>query len=98
MREDMYKVIVERPRHGSRMSTRDGRIFRESENAPFKLGMKKGYANRKWLNENLSPLKRWLQSQVNRPWNQACMCTLLPASCWPTGIARRGARCGTTSA
>ena len=68
MRDDMYKVIVESPRSGSRMRTRDGRIFRESEDAPFKLGMKKGYGNRKYLNENLSPLKRWLQSQVNRPW------------------------------
>lgn len=70
MREDMYKVIVERPRWGSRMRTRDGRLYRASEDLPGKLGMKRGYTNHKSLNENLSPLKRWLESQVNRPWNK----------------------------
>ncbi len=70
MREDMYKVIVERPRWGSRMRTRDGRIYRASEDVPGKIGMKEGYRVRKSLNENLAPLKRWLESQVNRPWDK----------------------------
>jgi hypothetical protein len=70
MREDMFKVIVERPRRGSRMRTREGRIFRASEEVSPKLGMKRGYLDRKWLNENLSPLKRWLESQANRPWDK----------------------------
>jgi hypothetical protein len=71
MRADMYKVIVERPRKGGgRALKSDGRIFRNSESAPPKLGMKQGYNSRKWLNENLSPLKRFLQSQIGRPWNK----------------------------
>ena len=70
MRDDMFKVIVERPRKGSRMRTRDGRMHRASEDVPTKIGMKQGYQSRKWLNENLSPLKRFLESQVNRPWDK----------------------------
>jgi hypothetical protein len=70
MREDMYKVIVERPRWGSRMRTRDGRIYRASEDVVGKISMKEGYRVRKSLNENLAPLKRWLESQVNRPWDK----------------------------
>lgn len=70
MREDMCKVIVERPRRGSRMRTREGRRYRASEDVAPKIGMKQGYVNRKWLNENLAPLKRWLESQANRPWDK----------------------------
>ena len=70
MREDMFKVIVERPRWGSRMPTGDGRLYRESEDMPRKIGMRQGYVRRKSLNENLNPLKRWLASQVNRPWDK----------------------------
>jgi hypothetical protein len=68
MRDDMYKVIVERPRWGSRMRTRDGRLYRASEDVSSKIGMKQGYRQRKWLNENLSPLQRWLEAQADRPW------------------------------
>jgi hypothetical protein len=32
--------------------------------------MKRGYKHRKWLNENLAPLKRWLHKQVHRPWDK----------------------------
>lgn len=68
MREDMYKVIVERPRRGG---LDDGaRRFRNDEARGGKIGMKQGYTARKWLNENLNPLKRWLASQVNRPWSK----------------------------
>lgn len=70
MRDDMYKVIVERPRWGSRMRTREGRAYRNGEEVPGKIGMKQGYTNRKSLNENLAPLRRWLESQVNRPWDK----------------------------
>ncbi len=70
MRDDMFKVIVERPRWGSRMRLREGRAYRNGEDVPGKVGMKKGYTHRKALNENLAPLKRWLESQVNRPWDK----------------------------
>jgi hypothetical protein len=70
MREDMYKVIVERPRKGGRSDSSEARIYRASEDVNSKIGIKKGLRHRKSLNENLSPLKRWLQAQVNRPWDQ----------------------------
>lgn len=44
MREDMFKVIVERPRLvNSNGYSRDGRKFRNHEDAPGQLGMKRGY-------------------------------------------------------
>ncbi|OGB23987.1 MAG: hypothetical protein A3I66_14910 [Burkholderiales bacterium RIFCSPLOWO2_02_FULL_57_36] len=71
MHEDMFKVIVERPRLvNSNGYSRDGRRYRNGEDTPSFLGMKKGYNHTKWLNENLAPLKRFLGQQVNRPWDK----------------------------
>ena len=71
MREDMFKVIVERPRcKYSNIYKGDGRKFRNSEDRPAKIGMKDGYGQRKYLNENLAPLKRFVEQQVNRPWDK----------------------------
>ena len=70
MRDDMFKVIVERPRWGSHTRAREGRLYRASEDVPNKIGMKQGYVHRKSLNENLAPLARWLASQANRPWDK----------------------------
>ena len=69
MRDDMSKVIVERPRRGG-LTTYASRRFRNDEERGGKIGIKRGYTDRKWLNENLAPLKRWLASQANRPWNK----------------------------
>lgn len=71
MREDMFKVIVERPRLvNSNGYSRDGRKFRNDEDTATRLGMKRGYNWTKWLNENLAPLRRYLEKQVNRPWDK----------------------------
>jgi hypothetical protein len=70
MRDDMYKVIVERPRKKVWATPATARSYRSSEERPGKIGMREGYDRRKWLNENLKPLKRWLASQVNRPWDK----------------------------
>jgi hypothetical protein len=56
MREDMDKVIVERPRRGGSWQG-DGRAWRNSKEAGSHLGMKRGYHRTKWLNENLAPLE-----------------------------------------
>lgn len=69
MRDDMDKVIVERPRRGGSWQG-DGRAWRNSKEAGSHLGMKRGYHRTKWLNENLAPLKRWLHKQVHRPWDK----------------------------
>lgn len=77
MRSDMAKVIVERPRHGGgvrfpraegpddpRLSVEDWRS-REGIRRPWDRT-----SCRKDLNENLAPLRRYLRSNVGRPWNK----------------------------
>ncbi len=71
MRADMYKVIVERPRRGGGVEfNSEARQYRNSEDTQNKIGIKKGHLRRKYLNENLNPLKRFLESQVGRPWDK----------------------------
>jgi hypothetical protein len=68
MRKDMAKVIVERPRQGR--YTRIKKTPRDFEDCPSKEGMRKPYLNRKSLNENLNPLWRFLERNINRPWDK----------------------------
>lgn len=68
MRSDMHKIIVERPRRSKDLKARALR-FRNSLDGPAHLGMRVGYGYRE-LNENLAPLRRYLHSQVGRPWNK----------------------------
>ena len=68
MREDMYKVIVERPRRGKGGDTVAARL-RNDFDGPTRLGTRVGYGYR-GLNENLAPLRRYLRAQIGRPWNK----------------------------
>ena len=73
MRKDMAKVIVERPRRGSRLKgNQKGRRVRDLDDLPSRQSMHR--VRRKFfmkeLNENLSPLKRFLNKQVGRPWDK----------------------------
>lgn len=68
MREDMYKVIVERPRRGKDGDANAKRL-RNDRDGPMRLGTRAGYGYRN-LNENLAPLRRYLHAQVGRPWNR----------------------------
>ena len=72
MRGDMHKVIVERPRPGSGCSFRKGDPLRkiEWEELPVIESMKVRHADRRSFNENLKPLRRWLERQVKRPWDR----------------------------
>lgn len=67
MREDMFKVIVERPRHGGGWQ-RKGRQRPLDESSPSREPI--GRKGTKGLNENLAPLRRWLRSQVGWPWDK----------------------------
>lgn len=69
MRADMSKVIVERPRLGRSWAkaNQGDRFPRNIEDAPMRAP--KCPDKTKHLNENLSPLKRFLRSQVGRRWN-----------------------------
>ena len=68
MREDMYKVIVERPRRGKDGNAAAARL-RNDFNGPARLRARAGYGYRS-LNENLSPLRRYLRAQTGRPWDK----------------------------
>jgi hypothetical protein len=71
MRKDMARVIVERPRVIDSFS-RKGRA-RPLEELPFQESMRRGHQHRgglKLLNENLAPLRRYLERQVGRPWDK----------------------------
>jgi hypothetical protein len=80
MREDMAKVIVERPRHGSRYKKaakgyrkRQRRLADDdpvSQDQPRREGMKRRGGATRELNEHLGPLRRFLQSRVGRPWSE----------------------------
>ncbi len=76
MRHDMAKVIVERPRYGSSLRGESKGYHRSlqrigREELPYREGMKKRHQGRtKSLNEHLGPLRRYLDSQVGRPWNK----------------------------
>jgi hypothetical protein len=71
MREDMSRVIVERPRIIDSVG-RKGRA-RPLEDLPVHEGMRRSQRERggyKTLNENLAPLRRFLGRQVGRPWDK----------------------------
>ena len=70
MRADMSRVIVERPRRGG--LTRRGRSLSFDDLSQHE-GMRRRHrigGNWKELNENLAPLRRYLERQVGRPWSK----------------------------
>jgi hypothetical protein len=69
MRPDMHKVVVERPRWDPGSGKHGRRANLSDELLPKFEGIKRPHQNRKGLTDLLGPLKRWLQSQVGRPWN-----------------------------
>jgi hypothetical protein len=69
----MAKVIVERPRRGSEKSARKGRtrVLENEDGEGLRVRAPMGKPRpTKYLNENLAPLRRFLQGQVGRPWNK----------------------------
>lgn len=71
MRSDMARVIVERPRIPA-FNSRKGRR-RDWDDLPTQEGLRRAQSlrgDRKTLNENLAPLRRYLESQVGRPWDK----------------------------
>jgi hypothetical protein len=70
----MAKVIVERPRLGGGVRTPKGILRRWQRvplgDRPVKQGMRRPWSNnRKSLNENLAPLRRFLERRVGRRWD-----------------------------
>ena len=69
MRKDMYKVIVERPRRGGGWKA-ERQPGTDPEDQPQHESLKFRHHSRKWLNENLNPLRRYLGRQVGRRWDE----------------------------
>jgi hypothetical protein len=73
MREDMFKVIVERPRGGKGWAPHSRKRLTGDGDLPVKIGVRRHmaitHARSKRLNENLKPLKRYLGRQVGRRWD-----------------------------
>jgi hypothetical protein len=74
MRADMDKVVVERPRWGRGHATAAKRSHRRTstllgEDAPAKESMRP-YRERKHFSDHLGPLRRFLSSNVGRPWDK----------------------------
>lgn len=71
MREDMFKVIVNRPRwghrHAPRSKTRYDKCPDRARVTGHRMMLETKYT--KHLNENLAPLKRFLHKQRGRKWN-----------------------------
>ncbi|HEY1722241.1 MAG TPA: hypothetical protein VGG27_13435 [Magnetospirillaceae bacterium] len=71
MRRDMPRVIVTRPRKLGSLP-RKGRTVPD-EHLPEAIGMRRSVREKgghKQLNEHLSPLRRYLEKQVGRPWDK----------------------------
>src|SRR5258708_6659787 len=73
MRPDMSKIIVERPRSGSRLRNLKSALTLDPSRIADEAYIDPPGPRRsaeKSLNENLSPLRRYLQSNVGRPWSK----------------------------
>jgi hypothetical protein len=70
----MQKVIVERPRWGSRMRNKKTHLrVRPAEvTEGFDSGPRRASSamSDKWFSEHLNPLRRYLEKQVGRPWDK----------------------------
>ena len=72
MREDMFKVIVERPRRGRSWASKSKLRYVKGEGRLRMTGKRIVIENdcrTKYLNENLAPLKRYLFKQRGRKWD-----------------------------
>src|ERR1700759_5193114 len=69
MRPDMHKVIVERPRSNSWPNKGNRRANLPDELLPKFEGIRRPHQNRKGQRDLFGPLRRWVRSQVGRPWN-----------------------------
>ena len=65
----MHKVVVERPRWNPGPDKRGRRANLDVDLLPRCEGMRRAHSQRKCFSDLLGPLRRWLHSQLGRPWN-----------------------------
>jgi hypothetical protein len=72
MREDMPKLLVERPRGGRRI--RHHRVnlrgVQDFDDLPKRVSIARDNPRTKWLSENLAPLERLLERRVGLAWDR----------------------------
>jgi len=66
----MHKVICEEPRHGGGPEKASRRANLPDELLPRFESVRRPHKDRKSFGEHLGPLRRWLRSQVGRPWDK----------------------------
>jgi len=64
----MAQVIIERPRVGG--GPRKRKSLRDLEDLPSRESMRRCHKDRKELNENLAPLRRYLISKIGKHWDK----------------------------
>jgi len=85
MRKDMFKVIVERPRPGSRTMSKYSNAYRKARTVKLNedldcvdyfsgktkvsMGDKRLNTDYKSFNENLNPLRRFIESRIGKRWD-----------------------------
>lgn len=83
MRSDMFEVIIERPRVDCTRGLGKGRRGepRRQQEGPTWEPVSRGRGG-KYLNENLAPLRRFLQSRLGRRWDDVRgeICAVLNAN------------------
>jgi hypothetical protein len=76
MRSDMAKVIVERPRYGSFLPSRKKGYRKQLQRTAIEDQLQREPMPGRWrgrersLNEHLGPMRRFLRSNIGRPWNK----------------------------
>jgi len=65
----MHKVVIERPRWSPGRDKHGRRANLPDELQPKYEGMRRAHSRRKGFTDLLGPLRRWLHTQVGRPWN-----------------------------
>ncbi len=70
MREDMFRLLVLRGKSGWRLKRkRRPKNEREAEAMPKREGMKKSVCHRRFFDEYLAPLRRFILKNDGRPWD-----------------------------
>ena len=69
MREDMYELLIERPRGGWRGRRDKARPPRDPDLLPAFESSSRHRGGTKSLSENLKPMVRFLEKHLGRPWN-----------------------------
>lgn len=73
MRHDMDKVLTETGRRGMRLKPNRAnkpRVAEWVDEDSYSRELRPKRAQTRWFDDHLGPLRRWLRSQVNRPWDK----------------------------